>query len=329
MDATLLYVITNLMMLRGRECDLDDQKLLELVKLLDYANIITGYFDRGRREILFSLLAEVQSLFVPLPHNPTRHSSLHSIDDSERPTKKARVSDKGNSPATSSFDDSAILLPNIRLIKRYTLHTAPDMTELASQSEPFIITGAVSDWPALSSSPENTWSSSSYLRRIAGRGRIVPVEIGSSYTAQGWTQKMMPFEEFLDLIRWDDEEARKPPATANATTDTLSTLQTDEQQGSPAAEQEDDIHYLAQHDVFQQFPQLLADIITPDYVFSDPGPPGHYPEYKPPSADAGYIINAWMGPKGTYSPAHTDPYYNCYGESGLLTMVCYKRQAKS
>jgi hypothetical protein len=218
MDATLLYVITNLMMLRGGECDLGDQKLLELVKLLDYANIITGYFDKGRREILFNLLAEVQTLFAPPLHDPVGHPSMPPVDDIERPAKKARLLDKGKSRLSSSCNESAVLLPNIRLIKRYTPSTAPDMTELASQSEPFIITGAVSDWPALSSSPENTWSSSDYLRKIAGRGRIVPVEIGSSYTAQGWTQKMVPFEDFLDLIRWNNQDAQESPATANPAT---------------------------------------------------------------------------------------------------------------
>ncbi|KAF8123724.1 hypothetical protein EV363DRAFT_1435596 [Boletus edulis] len=46
--------------------------------------------------------------------------------------------------------------------------------------------------------------------------------------------------------------------------------------------------YLAQHSLFTQFPQLRDDIILPD------------------------ISSAWLGPKGTISPAHTDPFFNCY-----------------
>ncbi|KAJ7184296.1 Clavaminate synthase-like protein [Mycena filopes] len=48
--------------------------------------------------------------------------------------------------------------------------------------------------------------------------------------------------------------------------------------------------YLAQHSLLMQFPTLRADIEVPDYL----------------------VINAWLGPAGTVSPAHTDPYFNTY-----------------
>jgi len=279
MDATLLYVIARLM---DNSQLLKELDLLELVRLLDMANIVTAYFERGREEILFSLLSVVQS---ELSFNQTA---------SEPPAKKQRR--HGKSPARSSppsLSHNSLLLPGITAIKTYTVDNAPDINELSSHIEPFIVKGAVLDWPAASS--ENAWSSSDYLLKVAGRGRIVPVEIGSSYTAEGWTQKMMGFDEFLRKIRWDDKITK---TEKNEIEDV----------------DEEPVLYLAQHDLFQQFPDLSADILVPDYVYSDPGPPDYFPDYHPPNVPSGYTKNAWMGPKNTYSPAHTDPYYNCYGE---------------
>ncbi len=72
--------------------------------------------------------------------------------------------------------------------------------------------------------------------------------------------------------------------------------------------------YLAQHDLLKQMPDLRDDIIPPDYLFSDPPAPPFAPQYRSPETEDGYIINAWLGPCGTTSPAHTDPYYNCYAQ---------------
>lgn len=277
MDATLIHVVSRLMEYSTPQ----EEDLLELVRLLDMANIVTAYFDDGRRQVLFNLLSLVQSLFT-------------AQDDDEQPSAKKQRR-HGKSPL-SEYDRSAFLLPGIETIKTYTLENAPDMTELTNETPPFIIKGAIADWPAISDL-RHAWRDSKYLLKIAGRGRIVPVEIGSSYTAEGWTQKMTLFDEFLEKIRWnsDDEQVNT--------------------EGDRASQGEQPVLYLAQHDLFQQFPQLLNDIIIPDYIYSAPDPPPSFPEYKPPTSPDGYTINAWMGPKTTYSPAHTDLFYNCYGKS--------------
>ncbi|KIJ63250.1 hypothetical protein HYDPIDRAFT_113215 [Hydnomerulius pinastri MD-312] len=59
--------------------------------------------------------------------------------------------------------------------------------------------------------------------------------------------------------------------------------------------------YLAQHNLLTQFPKLWDDIGVPDFVWTSLPPSMVEP-----------IINAWLGPKGTISPAHTDPFSNCY-----------------
>lgn len=76
----------------------------------------------------------------------------------------------------------------------------------------------------------------------------------------------------------------------------------------------DAIGYLAQHDLFETLPDLKNDISIPDYCYFDPpqatgaaaqtsGLDGVRPLEQP-------IINAWLGPAGTKTPLHTDPYHN-------------------
>ncbi|KAH7100216.1 Clavaminate synthase-like protein [Auriculariales sp. MPI-PUGE-AT-0066] len=59
--------------------------------------------------------------------------------------------------------------------------------------------------------------------------------------------------------------------------------------------------YLAQHNLFTQFPSLRDDINVPDYVYSDI-----------PGARNTLALNVWLGPAGAGSPAHTDEFANCY-----------------
>lgn len=69
--------------------------------------------------------------------------------------------------------------------------------------------------------------------------------------------------------------------------------------------------YLAQHGLFRQFPTLESDFSVPDYVYSSPDakfvPPGI--AYTVPPEP---LVNVWIGSPGVLSPAHTDPFFNCY-----------------
>ena len=120
------------------------------------------------------------------------------------------------------------------------------------------------------------WRDPSDLCRRAGPGRVVPVEKGLSYTDEAWGQGIVPWSDFLARIGWSSS-ACEPL-------------------------------YLAQHTLHTQFPWLAHDIILPDYVYACPPHPGYvaYHEGMDP------IQSVWIGPRGTDSPAHTDPYYNCY-----------------
>lgn len=61
-----------------------------------------------------------------------------------------------------------------------------------------------------------------------------------------------------------------------------------------------DIGYLAQHNLFEQITELKEDICIPEYC----GLSSDYDNSTEPD------INAWFGPKGTVSPLHYDPKNN-------------------
>jgi lysine-specific demethylase 8 len=121
---------------------------------------------------------------------------------------------------------------------------------------------------------EHPWHSVDYLRYVAGRGRVVPVEVGKDYRTADWTQRMMSWDDFLDALEKDPTHSQ-------------TTL------------------YMAQHNLFSQFHALREDILIPDYVFTSPEAPATYPFYRPPHNEEGLALNAWLGPPGTASPAHT------------------------
>ena len=239
-DATLLHVLAALSSSRS------PADLLSGIRSLDLILIVAGAPGPSRPSLVFSLITHAQSL---LPPTTSKRPKLSPRPTLPSPHLTSRISSLTIPPSLSQF------------------------LALISQG-PFILRSGCSDWPALS-----RWSSFAYLRSLAGPGRVVPVELGGNYTSEGWGQRILPFEEFLQSLESEGGEKL----------------------------------YLAQHDLFRQFPELERDVAVPDYVYSAPEAEG----YEAPGNEEGYVMNAWLGPEGTVSPAHTDPYFNCYGPSSL------------
>lgn len=188
-----------------------------------------------------------------------------------------------NSHAICAADAHISLLPMLPDLETYleVCHTSP-----------YVVQGAALDWPCFDQtgqSSHSSWADPVHLCRIAGPGRCVPVEIGKNYLDKDWKQDIIPWIEFLQRIGWVDNEKTNQEIT-----------------------------YLAQYNLFDQFPKLRSEIILPDLVYSAPSAPPNYPSYKPPidteDGTETVLINAWLGPALTVSPPHRDPYYNFYGE---------------
>lgn len=196
------------------------------------------------------------------------------------------------------------------LIPLHPLPLAPDITyaidrlgeplsleqfqlHLSGANTPMIIPKLISHWPALTDHP---WSSASYLLSKTHQGRrLVPVELGKSYTTADWGQKIMTFKEFLNTHILNSQAGDKSGEDSTK----------GESELGPTG-------YLAQHTLFSQIPELRNDILTPDYCYTTPPPP---PAIVPPAQLEDPLVNAWFGPSGTISPLHTDPYSN------ILTQV--------
>ncbi|KTW26411.1 hypothetical protein T552_02892 [Pneumocystis carinii B80] len=151
--------------------------------------------------------------------------------------------------------------------------------------QPLVIKNSINHWPALA---QDGWIKIKTLLDKTHQGlRIVPVEIGKSYTSEDWGQRLMPFYEFLEKY----------------------ILQ---KKNSSNEKDKRKIGYLAQHDLFSQIPALREQIAIPDYCFVTPPPIlFHQQEYikEMPTLDEP-LLNAWFGGEGTVSPLHTDPYHN-------------------
>ncbi|KAF7294768.1 Leucine-rich repeat-containing protein SOG2 [Mycena indigotica] len=216
---------------------------LTAIAKLDTAIIVSGAADR--LDIVLDLIERIQS------------------------DNLLREPFKGSSYVFPLPEVEPLTAPTIPL-----LEALPSFTAFQSNKHqyPFVVRNYASHWPALN---EHPWASTEYLISAAGRGRVVPVEVGRDYRTDDWSQKLVEWDTFLALL---DDSTAEPL-------------------------------YLAQHSLLMQFPSLRADIQVPDYVYATlPRPSG----CEPPGNDDQLVINAWFGPRDTVSPAHTDPYYNMY-----------------
>ena len=180
---------------------------------------------------------------------------------------------------------------------------------------------SIQHWPALEERP---WSVPGYLlEQTLGGRRLVPVEIGKSYTDDGWGQRIISFREFMATYMLGAQSPegldQDNMAGVEGHIEGGMNLNQDDTTQETSQDKAKQTGYLAQHDLFAQIPSLRADISIPDYCYCEPAPSPHLTHIKPTSKLDEPLLNAWFGPAGTVSPLHTDPYHNI-----LVQVVGYK-----
>jgi lysine-specific demethylase 8 len=167
---------------------------------------------------------------------------------------------------------------------------------------PVILTDLMTEWPAMGERP---WCKPAYLLSGTFEGRrYVPVEIGRSYLDHGWTQKLVPFRDFLREYIDPSILPTHPGHTQSSSKKAQAATHSSKEQQLTG--------YLAQHDLLSQIPHLRNDILLHDYLWTDPplhpNPSTNKPKLPVPD------LNVWFGPRGTITPLHTDAMHNLLGQ---------------
>jgi len=174
------------------------------------------------------------------------------------------------------------------------------LTEHMNAQVPVIITDSIAHWPALCDK-ERSWSDLRYLKQTAGL-RTVPVEIGESYMSDSWSQELMPFSSFVDRFVVGEERSVLEGGSER-----------------PRG-------YLAQHQLFDQVPELRRDVCVPDFCSllraDERGAEAGGCHDATTASTEAVALNAWFGPAGTVSPMHHDPRHNLLAQVVGSKYVC-------
>ena len=262
-DCALLRSSLDTIISSDIDCGQHRKRWLKAVQRLDRAIIISGAIGAHRLEWIQSCVRQIQFRL--------RNPSIRKKQQADKPANAEGAISASHKPPIFS-NRSLIVLPQPPTLEEY---------RTSACQQPFILRDGLSlgvctpRWPAL-----DRWASLEYLLSAVGEGRVVPVEVGHAYDSSNWTQAIVPFREFLHRIGYstdiDPDETALIPTTF------------------------DGPWYLAQHDLFRQFPSLEADLALPDYVWSSP-PGTESSSLEEPA------INVWLGPGhgAVMTPAHT------------------------
>ncbi|KAF9283931.1 hypothetical protein BGZ68_005001 [Mortierella alpina] len=238
----------------------------------DNVLVMAGASGAGRKPFVFELISVLEERI-------NDRGDVSEPSKVKRQKTAATAAKLGEEPNQGPFPEIKHPIPRVRLPTMDAFQRHVHGQSSFGEATPLIITGAIDHWPA-----RERWTDLNTLCRTAGPHRLVPIEIGSQYTDDQWTQKLVTMREFIEQYFIRD-----------ATSESVDSA--NEQHDTP-------IGYLAQHDLFEQIPRLRRDIDIPDYCMIETQ---DQVGYDPPDD---VLLNAWFGPRGTVSPMHTDPYHN-------------------
>ncbi|KAJ6031816.1 JmjC domain protein [Penicillium herquei] len=240
----------------------DDWLVKQVIHTLDFALIMTGIPGRER---------EVHGLFDQIQR---------VIEENEANTEAQKWSDSPNLELPM-FSQTSVNRPDIKNPVLRVRNPSLDwlVNHLTNVRTPFVVEGECEHWPARSG--ENSWASSKFWWKQTLKGhRLIPVELGKSYTAEGWGQKITEFGNFARWYLWNEEEMSSYQESSPGRPQDYSPNMFGYQ--SATHWQPDlgnaGVAYLAQHDLLAQIPALRKDICVPDMCHAptlgpEPGTP--------------------------------------------------------
>ena len=257
-----------------------------LLHLKTHLRVVT---DEEMREAWVETVVRTLDMAIIMVGAPRREKMIEGMFEQIEEYIKAVLPDaskcSSDGEIPNAFPSADIYVPKLEFpVPRSQMIMLPFMDILDIEPvTPLVSKLTLTDWPAVHSS--NPWSNPKALLAKTFNGRrLVPIELGLSYTSSDFGQSIMKFADFMSKYLLNP--------------------------------QPDKLGYLAQHDIFLQIPALKEDIRVPFVCgVTPPLPPSGTPMHA--KYEAGEVsqlpeplVRAWFGPAGTISPLHTDPYHN-------------------
>ena len=236
----------------------DGGSFIDALRLLDKAAILG--LDRKRATGLF----EYAEYHATACRNPGPAFRYETVPPYQTVASRHSVEVKGL--------QNPIVLP-IEEVGAPTMSQKEFEDNYVTKSAPIAIRGFAKSWRAT-----NKWRNLDFWANAHGH-RLVPIELGDMAIG-AMKEAIMSIEEFVSSYLESSAKQQIWPLSF-----------------ATSRNGEDKVAYLAQHQLFEQIPALLDDIVVSPSLCGNVGP-SH--------------INVWIGTGGTRTPLHFDTYENLF-----------------